>query len=257
MQKAFLLVLVAAAAIAQTPRGPNPAPVTLGNAPLSGERLEFRELLSTTSQRICSRHTIDSSRTSATVLAIAASASATVPEYVRFGAGNNAVTGNTTTATLSGGGAADVGTVFVYARRSTAGALTLYVGHNLPGATITCAGSPGCTVETGVTAFPTNATPIYTWQVSNANWSAGTGIDQGAQSTCWIDQLSFVNTTAGAVTVTVSDAQNSALSFLNAASIAANTTYIVNLPGGMRFDAGATWVAGSNSAITAYARTSR
>ena len=56
-------------------------------------------------------------------------------------------------------------------------------------------------------------------------------------------QLTIVNPTAGAITITIVDKQSSAKTLLGATSIAANTTYIVSWPCGVKLKSGMNWVA--------------
>jgi len=110
------------------------------------------------------------SLTSATTLTIGASCSVATPCNVRFGSAVYAFT-TSTSATISAG----TGTAYVYLDPS--GNLT--VGHNL---TVTCAS--GCVAATGVTAFPSNSIPIFTWTATNGTWDATGGTDWRAfQST--------------------------------------------------------------------------
>jgi hypothetical protein len=105
-------------------------------------------------------------RTSATVLTIGANCSMTTPCTVRFGslvysfasAGSVSITAGT-------------GLAYVYV--SSAGALT--VGHNL---TANC--TAGCLAQSGVTSFPVDAIPLFTWSATSATWDAGGGMDQRA-----------------------------------------------------------------------------
>jgi hypothetical protein len=105
------------------------------------------------------------SYTSPTVLTIGASCSSATPCNVRFGSQVFSITGSAT-ATLSGSA---TGTAYVY-MTSTG---NLFVGHNL---TITC--SAGCTQQSGITAFPVNVIPVYTWTASNGTWNSNGGTDQ-------------------------------------------------------------------------------
>ena len=110
------------------------------------------------------------SLTSATTLTIGASCSVATPCNVRFGSAVYAFT-TSTSATISAG----TGTAYVYLDPS--GNLT--VGHNL---TVTCAS--GCLAVAGVTAFPSNSIPIFTWTATNGTWDATGGTDWRAfQST--------------------------------------------------------------------------
>jgi len=105
-------------------------------------------------------------RTSATTLAIGANCSTATPCVVRFGSlvysfGTGGV------ATISAGS----GLALVYV--SSAGALT--VGSNV---TATC--NSGCTALSGVTSFPVDAIPLFTWSATGGTWDATGGADQRA-----------------------------------------------------------------------------
>lgn len=60
-------------------------------------------------------------------------------------------------------------------------------------------------------------------------------------ATIW--QIMVCNTTAGAITFTVTDKQATPRYILPAVSIAGNTTYIVSWPEGQYCDSGISWVA--------------
>lgn len=110
------------------------------------------------------------SLTSATTLTIGANCSNTAPCNVRFGSAVYAFT-TSTSATISAGS----GTAYVYLDPSG----TLTVGHNL---TVTCAS--GCLAAPGVSAFPSNSIPIFTWTATNGTWDPTGGKDWRAfQST--------------------------------------------------------------------------
>lgn len=105
--------------------------------------------------------------TSSTVLTIGAGCTSTSPCNVRFGYQVYSIT-NSATATISGSG---VGIAYVYVN----GSGTLMVGHNL---TVSC--SAGCTQQPGITSFPPNVVPVYTWTASNGTWNSTGGTDQRA-----------------------------------------------------------------------------
>ena len=110
------------------------------------------------------------SLTSATTLTIGPNCSNTTPCNVRFGSAVYAFT-TSTSATISAGS----GMAYLYLDPS--GNLT--VGHNL---TVTCAS--GCLAAPGVSAFPSNSIPIFTWTATNGTWDAAGGKDWRAfQST--------------------------------------------------------------------------
>ena len=106
-------------------------------------------------------------RTSSTVLTIAAGCTSTSPCNVRFGSQVYSIA-NSATATISGSA---TGTAYVYVNAS--GILT--VGHNL---TVAC--SAGCTQQSGITSFPANVLPIYTWAASSGTWNNPGGTDARA-----------------------------------------------------------------------------
>lgn len=105
-------------------------------------------------------------RTSATTLAIGANCSIATPCVVRFGSLVFSF-GAGATATISTGS----GLALVYV--SSAGVLT--VGSNV---TATC--GSGCTALAGVTAFPVDAIPLFTWSATSGTWDASGGADQRA-----------------------------------------------------------------------------
>ena len=105
-------------------------------------------------------------RTSATTLAIGAGCSTTTPCLVRVGSLVFSF-GSGATATITAGS----GLALVYV--SSAGVLT--VGSNV---TATC--SSGCAALSGVTAFPVDAIPLFTWSATTGTWDASGGVDQRA-----------------------------------------------------------------------------
>lgn len=232
---------VAAPQITQTPG--------FSTAPIGGDVLEYSEPLSTTSAQMCARTTVALTRTAADVLAIGAACSVTDRCFLRFPSESQAVAAGTTTVTFSTGGAGDDGRVLVYAKRTSATAYTLYVGHDLPTATLTCAGSPGCTVVAGVTSYPPDTLPIGSWTITNGAVIAGTGVAANGAATCWVDLLTLTNTTAGAITVTAADVRGTPLDLLTAVSVAANSTYLISFPGGLRFEGGLTLAASADDSI--------
>jgi len=109
-------------------------------------------------------------RTSSTMLAIGAVCSPTTPCNVRLGSVTFSFT-TSTSATISAG----TGTAFVYVDSS--GNLT--VGHNL---TVGC--SSGCVAASGITAFPSDSVPLFTWTATSGTWDTSGGADRRAfQST--------------------------------------------------------------------------
>jgi len=105
-------------------------------------------------------------RTSATTLAIGANCSTSTPCAVRFGSLVYSF-GSGATATISAGS----GLALMYI--SSAGVLT--VGSN-----VTASCSSGCTALSGVTAFPVDAIPLFTWSATGGTWDTSGGADQRA-----------------------------------------------------------------------------
>jgi hypothetical protein len=110
------------------------------------------------------------SGSSSTTLTIGATCSAATPCNVRLGGVTFSIT-SSTSATITAG----TGTAFIYLDSS--GNLT--VGHNL---TVTC--SSGCLAAAGITAFPSDSVPLFTWTATNGTWDTNGGADRRAfQST--------------------------------------------------------------------------
>jgi hypothetical protein len=105
-------------------------------------------------------------QTTSTLLAIGSNCSATTPCAVRFGALVYSF-GNSANVTISAGS----GLAFVYV--SSAGVLT--VGHN-----VTASCGSACVTQSGVTAFPADAIPLFTWSATNGSWDMNGGVDQRA-----------------------------------------------------------------------------
>ena len=101
------------------------------------------------------------SSSSSTTLLIGATCALATPCNVRLGSVTFAFTGSSS-ATISGG----TGTAFIYIDSS--GNLT--VGHNL---TVVC--NSGCVAVTGVTAFPSDSVPLFTWTATNGTWDTAGG----------------------------------------------------------------------------------
>lgn len=106
-------------------------------------------------------------RTSSTVLTIGAGCAPATPCNVRFGSQVFNIT-NSATATVSGTG---IGAAYVFINNAG----NVIVGHNL---TVAC--SAGCTQQSGVTSFPPNVVPVYSWTATNGSWDSTGGRDQRA-----------------------------------------------------------------------------
>lgn len=148
------------------------------------------------------------SRTSSTVLNIAA--------------GNGKVGSSTSifsaaTGTLSGSSAS--GTVYVYV--TSGGVLTM--GHNAAW-TLTCS---GCTTATGVSAFPADSIPLATWTVTSTTWDTSGGTDYRALNS--VDRpitsstLTVTTTTTGRTIEYTSPIIASGTATLGTSAISANT----------------------------------
>lgn len=110
------------------------------------------------------------SLTSQSTLTIGANCSTAAPCNVRFGSVTHSFTSSTSATVTAGTGTA-------YGYLDSAGNLT--VGHTM---TVSCAS--GCLAVAGVSAFPSNSVPLFTWTASNGAWNATGGVDWRAfQST--------------------------------------------------------------------------
>lgn len=95
-------------------------------------------------------------------LAIGVGCSAATPCNARIGGQVYSITSSATATITSGTGMA-----FVYVDAN--GVLT--VGHSM---TVSCV---GCTAMGGITSFPPDVIPLFTWQASNGGWITGGGRD--------------------------------------------------------------------------------
>lgn len=92
------------------------------------------------------------------------------------------------------------------------------------------------------------------WEVGLTNVPAASTVV--ISQTVHVQQMTLVNTTGSAVTVTVQDLStncNGAACTVFAASIAANTTYTVTL-GGTKANGGVQWVASTANAVSGWMR---
>jgi hypothetical protein len=125
--------------------------------------------------------------TGGTTLAIGPNCSSSTPCNLRVGSVVYSFT-HGVTVTLSGG----TGLAYIYVDFS--GNLT--VGHNL---TLTC--SSGCVALSGVTAFPVNAVPLFTWTANNGVWnSSGTDMRAFISSTALAAGTGIITIQSGSQT---------------------------------------------------------
>jgi hypothetical protein len=106
------------------------------------------------------------SRTNASTLSIGSGCSVTKPCNVRFGSLVYSVTASST-ATLSSGS----GTTYIYI--NPAG--SLIVGHT--GLGVACAGA-SCSAQAGISGFPANTLPLWTWTATSGSWDGAGGADR-------------------------------------------------------------------------------
>ncbi len=106
------------------------------------------------------------SQSGTTTLSVGTGCSPSTPCNVRFGNTVYSFQSSASVAITSGAGIA-----FIYI--SSSGLLT--VGHNM---SLTC--SAGCVAQTGVSAFPTDSIPLYSWSSTAGAWDASGGIDYRA-----------------------------------------------------------------------------
>jgi len=113
-------------------------------------------------------------RTNSTTLAIGAACSVATPCNVRFGSLVYSMISGAT-ASITGG----TGVAYVFL--SPAGLLT--VGHSLA---VQC--QSGCAAQSGVTAFPVDSIPLYTWSATSGVWDVNGGTDLRAFSSTKVVQ---------------------------------------------------------------------
>jgi trimeric autotransporter adhesin len=112
-------------------------------------------------------------RASSTALEIGQNCTVASPCNVRFGSRVYSFTSDAQ-ATLTSG----AGTAYVYI--SADGALT--VGHTMG---VTC--SAGCVASSGVTSFPQDSIPLYSWDAAGGTWG-GSGVDRRG----WISRTTLL-----------------------------------------------------------------
>ncbi len=191
--------------------------------------------------------------TNSTTLAIGANCSAATPCNVRFGAQTYSLT-SSATATLTGGS----GIAYVYVDPSG----TLTVGSVM---SITC--STACSAVPGVSSFPLNSIPIYTWTASSGAWDATGGVDRrGFLSVSPVQGGSGIATvaTAGQTTISIDSAvvptfltASATLDFPSIAAGTCSADMTISLPGANAGDAVASgWPAAMESGLNGTMRIS-
>jgi hypothetical protein len=105
-------------------------------------------------------------RTNASTLSIGAGCSVSKPCNVRFGSLVYSVMASST-ATLSSGS----GTAYIYMNQAG----SLMVGHMALGVACTDA---SCSAQAGLTAFPANTIPLWTWTATSGSWDVTGGADR-------------------------------------------------------------------------------
>ncbi len=172
--------------------------------------------------------------TNPSTLSIGGNCSLATPCNVRFGTQTFALT-RSASATISGTG---TGTAFVYV--DTSGVVTV-------GSTLTVSCNTACIATPGVTGFPVNTIPIYTWTAAAGGWDVNGGVDRRG----WLSANPGLGgagiaaiTTAGQTTISVDSAvvptyltASATLSFptIAAGSCSADVTF--SLPGASPGDA--------------------
>lgn len=190
-------------------------------------------------------------RTSGTVLSIFNGASSSAIQNVRF----NPFTAYLTAAvnlTITAG--TNSGIVMIGLRLKDDLTTELFIedttGNTYTGATVYSLPGPGA-----------HGPKVYLWKwiVTSGAFATSGGTSSGGTNLqtnhdIWLDMLELCNTTNGAITVTLANADGTPHYALNAASIAANTTSLIVWPGGRYFQKGATIVASAANSIDAHWR---
>jgi uncharacterized protein (DUF2237 family) len=169
-------------------------------------------------------------QTGSKALTVGGSCSSTTPCNVRFG---NTVYSFTQSCTATIG--AGSGTAYIYI--ANGGVLT--VGHNL-----TVTPSSGCVAQSGVTSFPYDSVPLFTWTATSATWDTGGGRDlRGWLSTKNISAGVGVTTVESGGRTTIGVDTAAVPTFLTAAPVALSFPAIAN---GSCVDGPALTVPGAN-----------
>jgi hypothetical protein len=105
-------------------------------------------------------------RTGATTLTVGSGCSVSKPCNVRFGSLVYSVTAVSTITVSSG-----AGTAFIYMNQAG----NLIVGHT--GLGVACAGA-SCSAQAGITGFPVNTIPLWTWTATGGSWDMAGGADR-------------------------------------------------------------------------------
>ena len=122
-------------------------------------------------------------------------------------------------------------------------------------ATATCLLIPvkaqtGADVKDTFTTAPKGGTRVETSVTLPATASAA---NICSSKDCWVDLITLSNKTADTVTVAVSSATDSKY-LMKDVSLAANSTYVLSLPGGRKFPGGLVWSCSAGSSVDGYAR---
>jgi hypothetical protein len=188
-----------------------------------------------------------------TTLTIGSKCSLSSPCNVRFGTQIFSITSSATASIASGSGVA-----FVYV--DVTGALD--VGSSM---TIDCTGA--CVAAPGISGFPANTIPIYTWTASNGSWDPNGGVDWRG----WLSASPVLGgagiaaiTTAGQTTIAVDSAvvptyltASATLDFPNIAAGACSADLTFPLAGANAGDAVAPgWPAGLENGLSGTMRIS-
>jgi hypothetical protein len=104
-------------------------------------------------------------RTSSNLLTIASSCTQSAPCNVRFGSRTVALNTSATATVPSGLNVAGVAYIYL----SSQGLIT--IGNSMG---VTCS---GCTALNGVTQFPADSIPLFTWSATSGAWDATGGVD--------------------------------------------------------------------------------
>lgn len=225
-------------------------------APANDVRIyETNELLGTTATGFSSDSSVSVTRTSATVLSIGNSSSATAPQYVRFGYRSRAIT---TAISLTITGGTGKGTVNIYAYLDSTNALHWYI-TDTSGNTFTIGGTGNTVASATNAAIPGGAVLIWTWLINAtaAQFDSLGGTNAQPNEDTWVDEIEIANETASAVTITVTDGQGTPINLFDATSVPANGTIAYERRGGRFFDGGVFLTAGSTSALQVNLRACR
>jgi hypothetical protein len=240
--------------------------VDIPRFPKAAQYFETEGLLGTNALNFSDPHNVIVARTSATVLTLGSTASATLPQHVRcpsqgpWGPRTRAITAPATL-TVTPGTVAAGSLVYVYGYVTNAGVFR-FAAIVPTGATYVASGTTPCDVfqarvNVGATTqvllpqILSQGNYLWAWTVdTTGQFNNGGGTVQRLGGDAWVASLHVINATAGAVAVTAAAAGGDTLPFYPTLSVPANSMSVLNLDNPIFVEQGLTLLAASVSSLS-------